>query len=261
MLEFLTIPVLAGILIAAAVGPLGSFVVWRKMAYFGDTLAHASLLGLSLGFIFQVNLNVALVASCLLIAMLLVGLQRKSSVSTDTLLGIIAHTSLSLGLVSISLVDDLRVDLMAYLFGDLLSVSSTDLGWIALGCGLVTLTLIKMWRPLLAITVNEELARVDGYNVDRLRLVLMLMVGLVIAIAMKFVGALIITSLMIIPAATARRFSTSPEKMAILASVIGVLSVLGGISLSWFEDTPAGPSVVVFAGLLFFISQFRRQVE
>ncbi|MEZ9525820.1 zinc ABC transporter permease subunit ZnuB [Enterovibrio norvegicus] len=261
MLEFLTIPVLAGILIAAAVGPLGSFVVWRKMAYFGDTLAHASLLGLSLGFIFQVNLNVALVASCLLIAMLLVGLQRKSSVSTDTLLGIIAHTSLSLGLVSISLVDDLRVDLMAYLFGDLLSVSSTDLGWIALGCGLVTLTLIKMWRPLLAITVNEELARVDGYNVDRLRLVLMLMVGLVIAIAMKFVGALIITSLMIIPAATARRFSTGPEKMAILASVIGVLSVLGGISLSWFEDTPAGPSVVVFAGLLFFISQFRRQVE
>lgn len=231
------------------------------MAYFGDTLAHASLLGLSLGFIFQVNLNVALVASCLLIAMLLVGLQRKSSVSTDTLLGIIAHTSLSLGLVSISLVDDLRVDLMGYLFGDLLSVSSTDLGWITLGCGLVTLTLIKMWRPLLAITVNEELARVDGYNVDRLRLVLMLMVGLVIAIAMKFVGALIITSLMIIPAATARRFSTSPEKMAILASVIGVLSVLGGISLSWFEDTPAGPSVVVFAGLLFFISQFRRQVE
>lgn len=193
--------------------------------------------------------------------MLLVGLQRKSSVSTDTLLGIIAHTSLSLGLVSISLVDDLRVDLMGYLFGDLLSVSSTDLGWITLGCGLVTLTLIKMWRPLLAITVNEELARVDGYNVDRLRLVLMLMVGLVIAIAMKFVGALIITSLMIIPAATARRFSTSPEKMAILASVIGVLSVLGGISLSWFEDTPAGPSVVVFAGLLFFISQFRRQVE
>ncbi|MEI8608518.1 zinc ABC transporter permease subunit ZnuB [Enterovibrio sp. Hal110] len=261
MLEFLTIPILAGILIAAAVGPLGSFVVWRKMAYFGDTLAHASLLGLSLGFIFQVNLNVALVASCLLIAMLLVGLQRKSSVSTDTLLGIIAHTSLSLGLVSISLVDDLRVDLMGYLFGDLLSVSSTDLGWITLGCGLVTLTLIKMWRPLLAITVNEELARVDGYNVDRLRLVLMLMVGLVIAIAMKFVGALIITSLMIIPAATARRFSTSPEKMAILASVIGVLSVLGGISLSWFEDTPAGPSVVVFAGLLFFISQFRRQVE
>ncbi|MCC4797956.1 hypothetical protein BCT30_04195 [Enterovibrio norvegicus] len=261
MLEFLTIPVLAGILIAAAVGPLGSFVVWRKMAYFGDTLAHASLLGLSLGFIFQVNLNVALVASCLLIAMLLVGLQRKSSVSTDTLLGIIAHTSLSLGLVSISLVDDLRVDLMGYLFGDLLSVSSTDLGWITLGCGLVTLTLIKMWRPLLAITVNEELARVDGYNVDRLRLVLMLMVGLVIAIAMKFVGALIITSLMIIPAATARRFSTSPEKMAILASVIGVLSVLGGISLSWFEDTPAGPSVVVFAGLLFFISQFRRQLE
>ncbi|PCS22803.1 zinc ABC transporter permease subunit ZnuB [Candidatus Enterovibrio escicola] len=261
MIEFITIPILTGVLIAATVGPLGAFVVWRKMAYFGDTLAHSSLLGLSLGFIFQINLNITLIVSCLLISILLVGLQRKSSVSIDTLLGIIAHTSLSLGLISISLVDDLRVDLMAYLFGDLLSVSSTDLFWIAGYCGLVTITLIKLWRPLLAITVNEDLARVDGYDVHRLRLILMLMVGLVIAIAMKFIGALIITSLMIIPAATARRFSSSPEQMALLASVIGIISVIAGIALSWFKDTPAGPSIVVIAGLLFLMSQFRSQVE
>ncbi|WP_150138093.1 zinc ABC transporter permease subunit ZnuB [Candidatus Enterovibrio escicola] len=261
MIEFIIIPILTGVLIAATVGPLGAFVVWRKMAYFGDTLAHSSLLGLSLGFIFQINLNITLIVSCLLISILLVGLQRKSSVSIDTLLGIIAHTSLSLGLISISLVDDLRVDLMAYLFGDLLSVSSTDLFWIAVYCGLVTITLIKLWRPLLAITVNEDLARVDGYDVHRLRLILMLMVGLVIAIAMKFIGALIITSLMIIPAATARRFSSSPEQMALLASVIGIISVIAGIALSWFKDTPAGPSIVVIAGLLFLMSQFRSQVE
>ncbi|WP_407330857.1 zinc ABC transporter permease subunit ZnuB [Enterovibrio sp. 27052020O] len=261
MLEFLAIPLLAGMCIAAAVGPLGSFVVWRKMAYFGDTLAHASLFGLALGFMLQVSLNLALIASCLTIAILLVALQRKSSVSTDTLLGIIAHTSLSLGLVSISFVDDLRVDLMSYLFGDLLSVTSADLGLIAGGCALVSIALYTLWRPLLTITVDEDMARVDGYNVDRLKLILMLMVGLVIAIAMKFVGALIITSLMIIPAATARRFAVSPEQMAFLASVIGVIAVIGGITLSWFEDTPAGPSVVVVAGLLFFISQFRKQVE
>ncbi|MDD1792934.1 zinc ABC transporter permease subunit ZnuB [Enterovibrio makurazakiensis] len=261
MFEFLAVPLFAGILIAAAVGPLGSFVVWRKMAYFGDTLAHASLFGLALGFMLQVSLNLALIASCLTIAILLVALQRKSSVSTDTLLGIIAHTSLSLGLVSISFVDDLRVDLMSYLFGDLLSVTFADLSLIAAGCAFVSIALYLLWRPLLAITVNEDMARVDGYNVDRLKLILMLMVGLVIAIAMKFVGALIITSLMIIPAATARRFAVSPEQMAMLASGIGMISVVGGIALSWFKDTPAGPSVVVVAGLLFFLSQFRKQVE
>ncbi|CZF79984.1 High-affinity zinc uptake system membrane protein ZnuB [Grimontia celer] len=261
MLEFLAIPFFAGVLIAATVGPLGSFVVWRKMAYFGDTLAHGSLLGLALGFMLQINLNIALIFSCIVIGILLVGLQRKSSVSTDTLLGIIAHTSLSLGLVTISFVDDLRVDLMAYLFGDLLSVTTADISWIAAGCALVLALLYKLWTPFLAITVNEEMARVDGYNVDRLKLVLMLLVGLVIAVAMKFVGALIITSLMIIPAATARRFSKSPEQMVILASVIGVISVFGGIALSWFEDTPAGPSVVVAAGFLFFLSQFYKQAE
>ncbi|KKD59430.1 membrane protein [Grimontia sp. AD028] len=261
MLEFLAIPLFAGVLIAATVGPLGSFVVWRKMAYFGDTLAHGSLLGLALGFMLQINLNIALVFSCIVIGILLVGLQRKSSVSTDTLLGIIAHTSLSLGLVTISFVDDLRVDLMAYLFGDLLSVTTADISWIAAGCALVLAFLYKLWTPFLAITVNEEMARVDGYNVDRLKLILMLLVGLVIAVAMKFVGALIITSLMIIPAATARRFSRSPEQMAMLASVIGVIAVFGGIALSWFKDTPAGPSVVVAAASLFFLSQFYRQAE
>lgn len=261
MLEFLAIPLIAGVLIAAAAGPLGAFVVWRKMAYFGDTLAHGSLLGLALGFMLQINLNVALIFCCLVIAAVLVGLQRNSKVSTDTLLGIIAHTSLSLGLVAISLVGDLRVDLMGYLFGDLLAVTTDDVLWIGAGCVLVLAVLYKLWTPLLAITVNEEMARVDGYNVERLKLVLMLLVGLVIAVAMKFVGALIITSLMIIPAATARRFSKSPEQMAVMASVVGVIAVCGGIALSWFKDTPAGPSVVVTAGMLFFLSQLYKQPE
>ncbi|RXJ74743.1 zinc ABC transporter permease [Veronia nyctiphanis] len=259
MLEFLLYPVLAGLLIAVAAGPLGSFIVWRRMSYFGDTLAHASLLGLALGLLFQIDLNIALISSCLLIAIALVILQRRSSVSTDTLLGILAHSSLSLGMVTVSFLDDIRVDLMSYLFGDLLSITRDDLIIIAIGTAIIIGLIYKLWRPLLTITVSEDMARVDGYNVDGLRLVLMLMVGLVIAIAMKFVGALIITSLMIIPAATARRFSDSPEKMTILAVLIGCMSVLGGVSLSWFEDTPAGPSVVVVAAALFLFSQIRKQ--
>lgn len=255
MLEFLFPSILAGLGIALIAGPLGSFVVWRKMAYFGDTLAHASLMGLALGFLLEINLYLALLICCLMLAVLLVTLQKQKLVATDTLLGILAHSALSLGLVAVSFLDNVRVDLMSYLFGDLLAVSPTDLVFIYGGAAAVALVLAIFWRPLLSTTVNEDLAAVDGINIDLMRLVLMLMVGIVIAVGMKFVGALIMTSLLIIPAATARKFAQTPEQMAFIASGIGSLAVLGGLSLSWFYDTPAGPSVVITATAMFMLSQ------
>ncbi|EAP92793.1 MULTISPECIES: zinc ABC transporter permease subunit ZnuB [Vibrio] len=258
MLEFLLPSILAGLGIALIAGPLGSFVVWRKMAYFGDTLAHASLMGLALGFLFNINLYFALLICCLMLAVLLVTLQKQKLVATDTLLGILAHSALSLGLVAVSFLDNVRVDLMSYLFGDLLAVSPTDLVFIYAGAAVIGLVLAIFWRPLLSTTVNEDLAAVDGINIDLMRLILMLLVGIVIAVGMKFVGALIMTSLLIIPAATARKFANTPEQMAFLASVIGSIAVFGGLSLSWFYDTPAGPSVVISAAAMFMLSQMYR---
>ncbi|NOH97881.1 zinc ABC transporter permease subunit ZnuB [Vibrio sp. 99-70-13A1] len=258
MLEFLLPSILAGLGIALIAGPLGSFVVWRKMAYFGDTLAHASLMGLALGFLFNINLYFALLICCLMLAVLLVTLQKQKLVATDTLLGILAHSALSLGLVAVSFLDNVRVDLMSYLFGDLLAVSPTDLVFIYTGAAVIGLVLFIFWRPLLSTTVNEDLAAVDGINIDLMRLILMLLVGIVIAVGMKFVGALIMTSLLIIPAATARKFSSTPEQMAFLASVIGSIAVFGGLSLSWFYDTPAGPSVVISAAAMFILSQLAK---
>ncbi|MDF5394200.1 metal ABC transporter permease, partial [Vibrio parahaemolyticus] len=173
--------------------------VWRKMAYFGDTLAHASLMGLALGFLLNVNLYLALLVCCLALAVLLVTLQKQQLVATDTLLGILAHSALSIGLVSVSFLENVRVDLMSYLFGDLLAVSPQDLMFIYAGVVAVSACLYVFWRPLLSSTVSEELAAVEGVNTDLVRLVLMLMVGVVIAVGMKFVGALIMTSLLIIP--------------------------------------------------------------
>ncbi|SMY15029.1 zinc ABC transporter permease subunit ZnuB [Photobacterium aquimaris] len=258
MIEFLLPALIAGIGIALLAGPLGSFVVWRKMAYFGDTLSHASLLGIALGFLFNINLNLALVICCLVLAVILVTLQKQRYVATDTLLGILAHSALSLGLVAVSFLDNVRIDLMSYLFGDLLAVTTNDLMWIYGGGAIVLALLIYLWRPLLSMTISEEMAQVEGVNVDLMRLLLMLMVGMVIAVAMKFVGALIITSLLIIPAATARRFANSPESMAVIASVIGSISVVLGLAMSWHYDTPAGPSVVVSAAALFMLSQLKR---
>ena len=258
MIEFLLPALIAGIGIAILAGPLGSFVVWRKMAYFGDTLSHASLLGIALGFLFNINLNLALVICCLVLAVVLVTLQKQRYVATDTLLGILAHSALSLGLVAVSFLDNVRIDLMSYLFGDLLAVTTNDLLWIYCGGAVVLALLIYLWRPLLSMTISEEMAQVEGVNVDLMRLLLMLMVGMVIAVAMKFVGALIITSLLIIPAATARRFSHSPESMAVFASIIGAIAVVLGLPMSRHYDTPAGPSVVVSAAAMFMLSQLKR---
>lgn len=249
--DFLVRAVVGGALVALVAAPLGAFVVWRRMAYFGDTVSHSALLGVALGFLLGLNLNLMVTLVCLLIAVLLVLLQRRQELASDTLLGILAHSALSLGLVAVAFVEGLRVDLMAYLFGDILAVTRQDLLGIVIGVSLGLLLLLLLWRPLLAITVHEELARVEGLPILPIRLGLMLLIALVIATAMQVVGVLLITALMIIPAATARRFSRTPEQMALLAMVFGVAAVLMGIWGSFVYDTPTGPSIVVAAMLLF----------
>ena len=259
MPDFLLHALLAGIGVALVAGPLGSFAVWRRMAYFGDTLAHAALLGVAFGLLLAINLNVAVTLVCLLLALLLVLLQQNRFIATDTLLGILSHSTLALGLVFVSLFGDTRVDLMAYLFGDLLTVSLADVATIFGVSGLVLLLLVLLWRPLLAITVHEELAEVEGVPVRLVRTALMLLIALVIAIAMKVVGVLLITALLIIPAAASRRLTRTPEQMAIGASLLGCLAVTAGLAASFHWDTPAGPSVVLSASCLFLLTLLRRQ--
>jgi zinc transport system permease protein len=254
MADFLLYALLAGLALALVAGPLGSFVVWRRMAYFGDTLSHAALLGVALGFVLDISPTLAVTVGCLLLAVLLVTLQQRQPLASDTLMGILAPSTLSLGLVALSFMHNVRIDLMAYLFGDLLAISPTDLYWILGGSAVVLVLIVALWRPLLAVTVHEELARVEGLPVASLRLALMLLIAIVIAVAMKIVGVLLITSLLIIPAAAAQRHARSPEQMAVGASLLGVLAVGAGLALSWFQDTPAGPSIVVCAAGLFVLS-------
>ncbi|MGB9097324.1 zinc ABC transporter permease subunit ZnuB [Erwinia sp.] len=258
MIELLLPGWFAGFLLALAAGPLGSFVVWRRMSYFGDTLAHASLLGVAFGLLLNISPFYAVIAITLLLSLLLVWLERRPHLAIDTLLGILAHSALSLGLVVVSLMSNVRVDLMAYLFGDLLSVTPTDLYTIGAGVAIVLAVLAFNWRSLLSMTISPELAQVDGVNIQRTKMVLMLVTALTIGVAMKFVGALIITSLLIIPAATARRFARSPEQMAGIAVLVGILAVTAGLSFSAWYDTPAGPSVVLGASLMFMLSMLKR---
>ncbi len=253
MADFIVRAVLAGLLLAAVAGPLGCFIVWRRMAYFGDTLAHSALLGIAFGLLLDINMQLAVVLACCALALVLVLMEKNKALASDTLLGILAHSSLALGLVLLSFTS-VQIDLVAYLFGDLLTVSANELWWIAGGAVLALATLLIFWNRLLSITLHQELAQVEGLDVTRLRLLLMLLMAVVVAVSMKIVGVLLITSLMIIPPAAARHFAASPEQMAAGASLVGALAVCGGITASWYWDTPTGPSIVVTAAVLFLLS-------
>jgi zinc transport system permease protein len=189
-----------------------------------------------------------------IVALLLVGLQRQKRWGADTLLVILSHSALSIGLVVISFTPRLRLDLSAYLFGDVLAVSRADLAWIYGGGGVVLAALAAIWRPLLSLTVHEELARAEGVAVERTQLAFALLIAVAVALAMKVIGILLVSALLIIPAATARRFVRTPEQMAAAAAAIGVVAVLGGLAGSLWLDTPGGPSIVVAAALLFVLS-------
>lgn len=252
--DFLLRALLGGLGVALVAGPFGSFVVWRRLAYFGDTLAHSALLGIALGFMMQINLTLGILIICQLLALMLFFAQRQKQIASDTLLGIFSHGALSLGLVALAFMEDVRVDLVAYLFGDILAIGTADLSWIFGAGGLALAGLLWLWKPLLAITIHEDLARVEGVSVDRVNWAFLALIALTVAVMMKVVGLLLVTSLLIIPAATARRFAGNPEIMALMASLIGCLAVAGGLYGSYQWDTPAGPSIVVAACLIFLSS-------
>lgn len=255
--DFLLRALFAGIGLTLISGPLGVFVVWQRMAYFGDTLAHSALLGIAFSLLVQVDLTLGVLLLAAALAVGLLWLQQRSRLANDTLLGILAHGGLAVGLVAISL-QGVRIDLHAFLFGDILAVTSHEVGLVWVGVVIALGALAVLWRPLLNLSVHPELAAVDGVACTRVRLAFMLLVAMLIALAMKLVGVLLITALLIIPAATARAWSRSPEQMALLATLGGIIAVIGGLAGSLYWDTPAGPSIVAAATLMFAFSQLRR---
>ena len=259
--NFLVRAVLAGLAVAFAAAPIGCFVVWRRMAYFGDATAHAAILGVAMSLAFSQSIFAGTLVVSVLMAYLVSVLSWKTH-SMDTLLGVLSHSALAIGLVAVSFVPGIRVDLNAYLFGDILAVTSTDLLVIWLGAISVVALITWRWSALLMVTLNPELAHASGINPRREQLVLTVSLAIVVAVAIKVVGVLLITAMLIIPAASARPMSRTPERMAVYAAVIGVLSILLGIYSSFLFDTPTGPTVVCAAAVFFCLSNivnvFRR---
>jgi len=252
--DFLFRALIAGIGIALVTGPLGCFVVWRRLSFFGDTLAHSALLGVILSVSFDINISLSIFTVSSLVALLLLRLQKTTYLANDALLGLLSHSSLAIGLVVLGFLSFIRFDIMGVLFGDILSVNINDLLAIWLGGALILLVLWFIWKPLFASTVNYELAEAEGMKPERMNAIFTILLAALIAIAIKMVGLLLITGMLIIPTAMARNLSNNPRQMVILSIVGGLLSVLIGLYASFEINTSSGPTIVTVALLLFILS-------
>lgn len=251
--SFLVRAALAGIAVALAAAPLGCFVVWRRMAYFGDATAHAAILGVALSFAFSISIFAGTLAVALGTALLVATLGERTH-AMDTLLGVLSHSALAFGLVAASFLPAVRGDLSSWLFGDILAVDRTDLAVIWLGALGVVALIAWRWQGLLLATLNPDLAHASGIDPRREQLILAVALAVVVAVAIKVVGALLITALLIVPSAAARPFATTPERMALIAVAIGTASAVGGLWAAWILDTPVGPSIVCVAAIAFALS-------
>ena len=252
--DFFTRALIAGIGIAIVTGPLGCLVIWRRLSYFGDTLAHSALLGVTLAYAFSFNISLSVFIISGTVALLLISLQKRTKLAGDSLLGLLAHSSLAIGLVLIGFLSSIRFDLMGLLFGDILAVTTQDILIIWFGGLIILVILFYIWKSIFAATVNYDLAAAEGMKPDLSNFIFTILLAGVIAISIKMIGALLITGLLLIPAATARSLSNNPFQMVILSILIGITSVITGLFGSLELNTASGPSIVVAALVLFILS-------
>ncbi|WP_120502615.1 iron chelate uptake ABC transporter family permease subunit [Roseovarius sp. EL26] len=251
--DFMIRALLAGLGVALAAAPLGCFVVWRRMAYFGDATAHAAILGVALSLAFNISIFTGALFIALAMAALVANLSDRGF-AMDTLLGVLSHSALAFGLVAVSFLPNVRIDIMAYLFGDILAVNKTDLAVIWGGAALVLGLLVWRRNALLLSTLSSDLAYASGINPRREQLILTLSLAIVVAVAIKVVGVLLITAMLIIPAATARAMSRTPLAMMLIATLVAIAAVLTGLQTSLWHDTPTGPTIVCCAAVFFVFS-------
>ncbi len=232
--DFLFRALIAGIGIALVTGPLGCFVVWRRLSFFGDTLAHSALLGVLLSVAFDLNISLTIFTVSSLIALLLLRLQKTTNLPSDALLGLLSHSSLAVGLVILGFLSFIQFDIMGVLFGDILSVNVNDLLAIWIGGAII--------------------AEAEGMNPERVNAIFTILLAALIAISIKMVGLLLITGMLIIPTTMARNLSNNPKQMVILSIIGGLLSVFIGLYTSFEINTSSGPTIVVVALILFILS-------
>lgn len=251
--NFIIYAIIAAIGISCITGLLGCFVVWKRMAYFGDSLAHSALLGIAIGYLFSININIGILFIAIIFSILLTYLQHKYILSTDTILGILAHGGIAIGMVMLSLSNYPNFDLHQFLFGDILTISLSEIYYIYFSLICIYAIMYFCFDKLLLMTISKDIAQSQGINSFKYQLIFISLMAVTVTVSVKIIGVLLITSMLIIPAAASRNIAESPILMCIFAILIGILSVIGGISFAYHFNTPSGPSIVMISIIIFIL--------
>lgn len=234
-------------------GPLGCLVVWRRLAYFGDALAHGGLFGIALGTWLSISEHATTFIISIAFAAFMTVLMRRGTLASDTLLGILAHSAMAIGIVSLALLDEPLAHMHEALLGHITSLTSADLMVLAMATLIVWAALYRVWPALVLLCLHEDLARAEGIKRDHMHLLIMVLMSLSVAVGVKLVGVLLMTSFLIIPAATARQFASSPGQMVRLSLLFGLSATLLGLALSLMSALPPGPAMVAISSLQFVL--------
>lgn len=249
-----------GLAIIAA--PLGCAVVWQRMAYFGETIAQASLIGVALALALNADTTISIAAVALALAGLVMAATRQKTVPTDSILGLLHHGALALGVIATALLKGPSVDLMGYLFGDVYAISTAGLFWVYGGGALVLAGLAALWTPVIRISLHEDLAAAEGVRCETVRMAFMCLLAITIAMAIQIAGILLSIAFLVVPAVAARPFAATPERMALLSAAVSIAAVLIGTGMSVSYDIPGGPAIVLImvliAGASLTVSSLRR---
>jgi zinc transport system permease protein len=247
--SFLIYAAVSGSCLCCLSGPLGALMVWQRLSYFSDTLAHTSLLGAACALSCGVNIYAGMAISTIAVAYLL---RAPSMLTADTKLALLSHSLFAIALLLMSLLaQKQQINIIHYLYGDILTVSSQQLINISITVLLLLIVLRRYWGSLIMLTLHRELAQAEGLAVQRLQTLYLLLLAISFTVLMPIFGALLLGALFILPQASARLFARTPEAMAWQGSAYGILAVNGGLALSYWLDWPSSPTIIVVASGIF----------
>ena len=257
--DFFINSLIAIIIISLVTGALGSFMIWQKLSYLGDSLSHSSLLGVALALIFKISPSISIMLIAITFAILL-SLNFHKLYSVDTILNIVTNVVLSLSLILMSFLPSGNNSIISSLFGDILTLDQGNIILIFLTSLVVALILIFRWRYWLMISINQDLAVVEKININLVRLEFLVTLAIFIAISAQLIGILLIAAFLLIPAASARLISKTPVQMVMFATVFSVVSGISGLMLSAGFDLLTGPAIILTAALYLILTYFARLI-
>lgn len=258
--DFMKNALLAVLLITPLLGMLGTMAVNHNMAFFSDALGHSALTGIALGVILGIDNDlISMVAFGILLALIITKVRSAGTASADTVISVFSSAAIALGLVILSVGGGFS-KYSSYLIGDILSVTSSEILILAVTLVCVTIIWAFIYNKLTLVSINRELAASRGVRVALIENIFVVLVAVVVMLSIKWVGVLLINSMLILPAACARNFSTNSRQYLFSSVGISLVAGLGGVISSFYLNTSAGATIVLISAILFFISYiFRRK--